>query len=305
MSLEKLSINLKNVPINIQEMIDLYNQIPSRDPDKYLFYKNIETIIELELEKNSSKHIQIKLLNDDGSGRISLDQLSKTSEYVQNAYSNAIGKIVGISDRRNRKYKSLEDETTIIAKLKAGSFIISVDSIGKVKSDTKMDLLLEDIKKEDTLSSIIYEAFKIQDVESLDNYINKFGYRSLKNIQKWFANLAETKTPFEFSDNKFEKIEFSLDKIENIEKLITEIEFEEQEEEYNVTGKVLKIDSIKNDIIIKDLNLGKIEIKLNEDFLQDENISDYLKINKYYSCKVKKQVVKYPTKTKVTYFRIK
>lgn len=305
MLLEKLVSQLDVIPEDIQEIIALYNEIPNQDPHKYSFFKNIVTLIEMEIEKVESEKIQIRLLNNDGSGKISLDQLSKTAGYIQDAYSNGIGNIIGIQDGRNRKYRELVEESTIVASMKAGSFIISIDKIGKLSStNSNVDLLLDKVGKKATLVEIMYAISNLDNEGSLEEYIEKFGYSSLKNIKSWFMNLSENSTPFEFEVNSKEKIEFPLIKIKNIESLISKIKIEEIEDIIEVDGKVLRIDAIKNNILIRDLKLGDLEIKLPNSTFKNENVSENIKINKRYSCTVSRQVRKYPRKTNITYNKI-
>lgn len=63
MALQQMLSQLKVVPISIQEMVDLFHQIPNTDMDKYSFYKNIETLINLEIEKERNNKTKIRLLN--------------------------------------------------------------------------------------------------------------------------------------------------------------------------------------------------------------------------------------------------
>lgn len=304
MSLQQMLSQLKVVPISIQEMIDLFHQIPNTDKDKYSFYKNIETLINLEIEKERNSKTKIRLLNGYESGQIDLNQLSQTSKYIQEAYTSAIGKQVGVSDGRNKYYRTLRENTKIIASIEAGSFIISVDKIGESTLNEEADIILENLEKEALFNDLIKKIYTLSNDESIDSFIEEFGYKTLKHIQSWFENLFNESTPFEVLNQDENIKEFTLEKISFVKNKIQSIKFLEQKEDITVFGKLLAIDSIKDRIAIREKTLGDIEIKVPKGILQDDNVGNELQLNKSYKFTVTKQTIKYPSKTTNLYLLV-
>lgn len=302
MSFQQLLSHLKETPEDIVDMIALFHQIPKNDPHKYIFYQNIEALINLEIKKEKTDKVKIRLLNSYKSGQIALGQLADTSEYIQEAYISALGKQVGINDGRNKYYQLVRDNAKIIASVEAGSFIISVDSIGDTSPAPEIDMVMEDVNKEELFVDFLSDIWDLDSYGSLEVYIEKYGYKSLKHIDSWFSNLIKENTSFELINSYKWKKEFSINKINNFHKLVKNIEYTQEKDKIELSGKVLTIDSIKNRVVVSDSVLGAIEIKFPLGILQKDDIAEKLKINKGHHFNAIKETVKYPNQTRTTYF---
>ena len=302
MSFQQLLSHLKETPKDILEMIALFHQIPKSDPHKYIFYQNIETIIVLEIEREKSASIKIRLLNDYESGQIALGQLANTSQHIQEAYISALGKQVGINDGRNKYYQLVRDNAKIIASVEAGSFIISVDSIGDTFISPDVDIIMEGVNKEEIFVNFLSDVWNLDSYELLEEYIEKYGYKSLKYIDGWFANLIKENTSFELINSHEWRKEFSLRKINKFHKLVENIEYPQEKDKVELSGKILTIDSIKNRVVVNDSSFGAIEIKFPKGILQKDDIAEKLKINRNRHFSVIKETIKYPNQTRTTYF---
>ena len=139
-------------------------------------------------------------------------------------------------------------------------------------------------------------------LSNLEAYIEKYGYKSLKHINSWFSNLIKEDTSFELINSHKWKKEFSLNKINKLHKLVENIEYTQEKEKIELSGKILTIDSIKNRVVVNDPLLGVIEIRFPRGILQEDDIAEKLKINKGHHFSVIKETVKYPNQTRSTYF---
>lgn len=294
---------LKVVKRDIIEMIDLFQNIPNDDPQKFDFYNNILAILDMEIARESENKVKFRLLNNYGSGQINLAQLSNTASHIQAAYTSAFGKQVGIIDGRNKYYSKLIDSSKIIASMEAGSFIISVDKIGDDLKSSEMDLLIDEVEREELLASLVLEVGNLDggDSESIELFIEEYGYKSLKHFETWFQTLIEDDVSFEVYNKYNWKKSFSKPEIFNIYNKIHSISYSEQKDYLRLCGELLTIDAIKNRLVLRDIKLGDVEIRMPKGILQSKSIGEKVKIHRQYNIDVIKHTISYPSKKRIVF----
>lgn len=299
---QQLLDELKVVPIDVLEMIDLFYEISNDDPQKFDYYRNIISILEVEVEREKSSRLRIRLMNERKSGQIALSQLANTANNLQEAYTSALGKSVGIIDGRNSRYQQLRNNSEIIASTEAGSFVIAINKIGENNGLNQGDMFIDELNKEEIFTSLISDIDSLVSEENFNKYIDKYGYKSVKFLKSWLGNLNSNNIEFELINSNKWKKKFDKKLILDVNNFIKDINFTEDTNLLRVSGRLLTIDSIKNRLIINDVVYGHVDIRLPSGILQSKDIGEDLKLNNTYSFEVTQQIIKYPGRTVVNYF---
>lgn len=272
--------------------------LPDDDPYKEELYKNILSMYEFINENNQDNKPKIRLLNNLESGKIKLSQLGYTSIQIQEIYSGAYGTKIGIQSNKGKMAELVKEQSNIIASVKAGSFIIEIDSIGDEYERKEIDIMEQRVDKFDLVNQIMDSINSIETEEDVLSYLNNYGHKTLVSTQKWFKELAKDDVEFEYINKKNNiKNIFDKSKVSEVYKAITDMKEFVMATELTIKGTLVGVINDNRKLFFKDINDEKITVEVQDDSLKEINVTT----NKYYELSVKKLEKKSFEKIKVDY----
>lgn len=290
--------SINNYSKEFQEIKQAFYSLPDNDPYKEELYKNILNMYNFIDENNQDNKPKFRLLNSLESGKIELEQLGYTSTKIQEIYSSAYSSKIGGQTNRRGISELVKEQSSIVVFLKAGSFIIEIDSIGSEEKKVEIDILEQNIDKFKLVNELMESISLIVNDEDVISFLSKYGHKALLNTQKWFKELSKDNIEFEYINKNNNIInKFTKDKVDEIYKVITEMKEIETSSDFVVKGILVGVINDNKKIIFKDSNKEKFTVQVLDDSLKGIKITT----NEYYELKVEKKETKSLEKIKVDY----
>lgn len=283
---------------DFQEMIEIFHSLDQNDPYKKDLYKDIVNLYHFIKENKEEHKPQIKLLNNLESGKITLPQLSSASNNIQDIYSMAYAKIHGISFNKGNGKKLLREQSDITAVMKAGSFIIEIDSIGKDLKDESEDMIEQSIDKYELMNNIMVSLSDIENQDDVYSFYEKYGQQSLKKLQEWFGVLKDEQIEFEYKNDMNNIVKkLNKSKIKNIYDSITNMEEKVEIRDYTIKGNLVGVNNKYKKITFEIEKNLTVTVDIEDNSLDKINLTT----NKYYELDTKEVTKSTFAKEKISY----